>query len=74
MPVFRERLTDMGTDVICIGQAPVDCITRGKQNRGVAGTVYQAEEIRLAAGGGGRLCAAYRRIRFFVPELQICSR
>ena len=41
----------MRTDVICIGQAVVDCITRGREAEVSGKRSYRAEEIRLSVGG-----------------------
>ena len=38
-------------DVICIGQAVVDCITRGREKEEPGKRSYRAEEIRLSTGG-----------------------
>lgn len=38
-------------DVLCAGQAVVDCITRGKENEPYRENVYRAETIRLHTGG-----------------------
>ena len=38
-------------DVLCVGQAVVDCITRGKENFPYKENVYRAETIRLHTGG-----------------------
>ena len=41
----------MATDVMCIGQAVVDCIVRGKEAQAYKKNVYRAESITLSAGG-----------------------
>ena len=38
-------------DVVCIGQAVLDCITRGKEAAPYKPNVYRAETIRLHTGG-----------------------
>lgn len=38
-------------DVLCVGQAVVDCITRGKEAEPYKENVYRAETIRLHTGG-----------------------
>ena len=38
-------------DVICVGQAVVDCITRGKEKEPYKENVFRAETIRLHTGG-----------------------
>lgn len=38
-------------DVICIGQAVLDCITRGKELKPYKPNVYRADTIRLHTGG-----------------------
>ena len=38
-------------DVVCIGQAVLDCITRGKESSPYRPNVYRAESIRLHTGG-----------------------
>ena len=38
-------------DVICVGQAVLDCITRGKEAAPYKPNVYRAETIRLHTGG-----------------------
>ena len=38
-------------DVVCVGQAVLDCITRGKENEPYKPNVYRAETIRLHTGG-----------------------
>ena len=38
-------------DVICCGQAVLDCITRGKEKAPYRENVYRAESVRLSAGG-----------------------
>ena len=38
-------------DVLCVGQAVVDCITRGKEDKPYKENVYRAETIRLHTGG-----------------------
>lgn len=41
----------MKADVVCIGQAVVDCITRGKEEKEYKKNVYRAESITLNVGG-----------------------
>ena len=38
-------------DVVCVGQAVLDCITRGKEAEPYKPNVYRAETIRLHTGG-----------------------
>ena len=38
-------------DVMCIGQAVIDCITRGQEDRPYKENVWRAETIRLSTGG-----------------------
>ena len=38
-------------DVVCVGQAVLDCITRGKEKEPYKPNVYRAETIRLHTGG-----------------------
>ena len=38
-------------DVVCIGQAVVDCIVRGKEEKEHRKNVYRAESIHLSVGG-----------------------
>ena len=38
-------------DVLCVGQAVIDCITRGKESTPYKENVYRAETIRLHTGG-----------------------
>lgn len=38
-------------DVLCVGQAVIDCITRGKEAEPYKENVYRAETIRLHTGG-----------------------
>ena len=38
-------------DVVCIGQAVLDCITRGKESEPYKPNVYRAQSIRLHTGG-----------------------
>ena len=38
-------------DVLCVGQAVIDCITRGKETEPYKENVYRAETIRLNTGG-----------------------
>ncbi|MBQ8075997.1 MAG: carbohydrate kinase family protein [Oscillospiraceae bacterium] len=38
-------------DVVCVGQAVLDCITRGKETAPYKPNVYRAETIRLHTGG-----------------------
>lgn len=38
-------------DVVCVGQAVLDCITRGKESFPYKPNVYRAETIRLHTGG-----------------------
>ena len=39
------------TDVVCIGQAVLDCITRGREKDQARPNVYRAQDIRLSTGG-----------------------
>ena len=39
------------TDVVCIGQAVIDCITRGRETDAHRENVYRAEKIYLGTGG-----------------------
>lgn len=41
----------MKTDFICIGQAVIDCITRGQENDPYKENVFRAERISLHTGG-----------------------
>ena len=38
-------------DVLCIGQAVIDCITRGQEEKPYKENVWRAESIRLSTGG-----------------------
>ena len=39
------------TDVVCVGQAVIDCITRGREAEPYKENVYRAERIALSTGG-----------------------
>lgn len=41
----------MSADVVCIGQAVIDCITRGREENPHKKNVYRAENIGLSIGG-----------------------
>lgn len=41
----------MAAEIICIGQAVIDCITRGKEENPHKKNVYRAEKITLNTGG-----------------------
>lgn len=41
----------MSAEVVCIGQAVIDCITRGKEEKPHKKNVYRAEKITLNTGG-----------------------
>lgn len=41
----------MAAEIICIGQAVIDCITRGKEDKAHKKNVYRAEKITLNTGG-----------------------
>ncbi|MBE5997064.1 MAG: carbohydrate kinase family protein [Lachnospiraceae bacterium] len=43
--------TDFDPDVLCIGQAVIDCITRGQEETPYKENVWRAENIRLSTGG-----------------------
>ena len=38
-------------DVLCVGQAVIDCITRGQEEKPYKENVWRAESIRLSTGG-----------------------
>lgn len=46
-----ENIQIEKVDVVCIGQAVVDCITRGKEENPHRKNVYRAENISLNTGG-----------------------
>ena len=41
----------MSAEIVCIGQAVIDCITRGKEEKPHKKNVYRAERISLNPGG-----------------------
>ena len=41
----------MAAEIVCIGQAVIDCITRGKEEKPHKKNVYRAENISLNTGG-----------------------
>lgn len=41
----------MSAEIVCIGQAVIDCITRGKEEKPHKKNVYRAENISLNTGG-----------------------
>lgn len=41
----------MKTDIVCIGQAVIDCITRGREEDPYQKNVFRAESITLSTGG-----------------------
>lgn len=48
LPDFDENPT---ADIVCIGQAVVDCITRGKEEEEHRPNVFRADSITLSSGG-----------------------
>ena len=58
----------MKTEVVCIGQAVIDCITRGREEDSFQKNVYRAESITLSTGGDAaneafNLAAMGRKVR-----------
>ena len=58
-----ENLSGTGCEVLCIGQAVIDCITRGQEADRHRENVFRAERIELHIGGdqGVNISAVSRR-------------